>query len=115
MTQIFQKALIPVERPEQFGELQGAIERIFAAGQVEVFLKRLVKTGVSIRDFETVLNKQLFEGIDETLRKSGHSARSLYDSLTVSDQAQMRELYLTSLESIELGLREKYSKIYRYY
>ena len=46
---------------------------------------------------------------------SGRSARSLYDSLPVSDQAQMRELYLTALESIELGLREKYSKIYRYY
>jgi len=115
MAQIFQKALIPVERPEQYGQLQAAIERIFAADRVEIFLKRLVKTGVSVRDFESVLNRHLFEEIDETIRKSGRSARSLYDSLPVSDQAQMRELYLTALESIELGLREKYSKIYRYY
>jgi hypothetical protein len=115
MAQIFQKALIPVERTEQFGSLQSVIERVFATDRVENFLKRLVKTGVSIRDFEEVLNKHLFEDVDETFKKSGRSARSLYDSLTVSDQAQMRELYLTSLESIELGLREKYSRIYRYY
>ncbi len=115
MAQIFQKALIPVEKTEQFGPLQSAIERIFAAERVEKFLKRLVRTGVSIRNFDDVLNKHILEDVDETLRKSGSSARSLYDSLTVSDQAQMRELYLTSLESIELGLREKYAKIYRYY
>ena len=115
MTQIFQKALIPVVRTEQFGHLQSVIERVFAMDRVESFLKRMVKTGVSIRDFEEVLNKRLFEEVDETFGKSGRSARSLYDSLTVSDQAQMRELYLTSLESIELGLREKYSRIYRYY
>ncbi len=115
MAQIFQKASIPIEKPEQFGQLQSVIERVFATDRVESFLKRMVKTGVSIRDFEEVLNKRLFEDVDGTFKKSGQSARSLYDSLTVSDQAQMRELYLTSLESIELGLREKYSKIYRYY
>ena len=115
MAQIFQKALIPIEKPEVFGSLQSAIERVFAVERAEIYLKRLVKSGVSIRNFEEVLNKRVLDEVDETLRRSGQKARGLYDALTVSDQAQMRELYLTALESLELGLREKYSKIYRYY
>ena len=115
MTQIFQKALIPVERPDLFTPLQSAIERVLSADRVEQFLKRLVKTGVSVRNFQDVLDKRVLEAVDQTLRDLGQSARSLYDALPVSDQAQMRELYLTALESIELGLREKYAKIYRYY
>jgi hypothetical protein len=39
----------------------------------------------------------------------------LYLALTVSDQAQIREFYLTALEAVDLGLREKFSKVYRYY
>ena len=115
MTQIFQKALIPVERPDLFAPLQSAIERVFAADRAEQFVKRLVKTGVSIRNFQEVLDKRILESTDQTLSQSGQTARSLYDALPVSDQAQMRELYLTALESVELGLRQKYSKIYRYY
>jgi hypothetical protein len=115
MAEIFQKALIAIENPESFGVLQSTIERVLAPARVESFLKRLVKRGVSIRNFEDVLNKRIFEDVDDTLKGSGKSARSLYDALTVSDQAQMRELYLTSLESIEFGLREKYARIYRYY
>ena len=115
MAEIFQKALIAIENPEAFGVLQSTIERIFAPARVEKFLKRLVKRGVSVRNFDDVLNKRVLEEVDETLKGSGKSARSLYDALTVSDQAQMRELYLTALESIELGFREKYAKIYRYY
>jgi len=115
MAEIFQKALIAIENPEAFGVLQSTIERVFASARIEKFLKRLVKRGVSVRNLEDVLNRRIFEDVDDTLKGSGTSARNLYDALTVSDQAQMRELYLTSLESIELGLREKYAKIYRYY
>jgi len=115
MAEIFQKALIAIENPEAFGALRSTIERVFAADRVERFLKRLVKRGVSVRNFDHVMDKHVFEEVDETLSSSGKTARSLYDSLPLSDQAQMRELYLTALESIELGLREKYAKIYRYY
>ncbi len=115
MTEIFQKAQIAIGNPEAFGALQSAIGRVFAPERVEKFMKRLEKRGVSIRDFEDVMNKRVLEEVDEGLSSSGKTARGLYDSLPVSDQAQMRELYLTSLESIELGLREKYAKIYRYY
>ncbi len=41
--------------------------------------------------------------------------KQLYEALTVSDQAQMREFYLTTLEEVDLPLREKFSKLYRYY
>ncbi len=115
MTQIFQKAQIAIENPEAFGALQSTIERVFAPVRVERLMKRLEKRGVSIRNFEDVLNKGVLEQVDETLSSSGKSARTLYDVLTVSDQAQLRELYLTALESIEPSLREKYAKIYRYY
>ena len=115
MAQILKKALIAIEQPEVFGQLQAAIERIFARERAETYLKRLVKSGVSIRNFEEVLNKRVLDEVDETLSRSGKTALELYNSLSVSDQAQMRELYLTALESLELGLREKYSKIYRYY
>jgi hypothetical protein len=115
MAQIFQKALIPVERPDLFNPLQSAMERVFAADRVEQLLKRLVKTGVSIRNFQAVLDKRVLEAVDQALKDSRQSARSLYDALPVSDQAQMRELYLTALESVEQGIREKYAKIYRYY
>jgi hypothetical protein len=57
----------------------------------------------------------LFEQADLTLAKSGKSARQLYDALTVNDQAQVREFYLTTLEAVDLLLREKYNKLYRYY
>ncbi len=114
MTQSFQKALIPIENPAVYGELQSAIERVFAPAVVLDLLKRLEKRGVSIRNFQDVLDKGILEEVDKSLKQSGKSARALYDALSVSDKAQMRELYLTALESVELGLREKYAKIYRY-
>ncbi len=40
---------------------------------------------------------------------------SLYQALTVSDQAQMREFYLSKIEEIEPTLRHKFRKLYQYY
>ena len=57
----------------------------------------------------------LLEAADPALTKGGKGAKQLYEALSVSDQAQIRECYLTALEDIELPLREKYSKLYRYY
>ena len=41
--------------------------------------------------------------------------RQLYEALTVSDQALMREFYLERIEKVNVKVREKYQKIYRYY
>ena len=48
-------------------------------------------------------------------RRTAKSAQQLYDALPVSDQAQVREFYLTALEAVDLPLREKFNKLYRYY
>ena len=49
----------------------------------------------------------------DTLAKLG--AQTLYRALTVSDQAQIREFYLTRVEEVDPGLRRKFQQLYRYY
>jgi len=110
----FAQAGIRVEKLEEFEQLRSAIARVFAAGEVESFLRLLQRRGVQVRDFDRVLRQKLLEQADGALAKGGSSAQQLYDALTVSDQAQMREFYLTVLEAVSLPLREKFSKIYRY-
>ncbi len=111
----FQKAEIPVEKVGEFDQLRGAIERCFAPEKAEKLLRRLERKSIRIRDWDTVLKKKIFEDLDEELKRSGRSAAELYGSLAVSDQAQMRELYLTKLEQVEPALRHKFNKIYAYY
>ena len=111
----FQRAGIPVDKPEEFEQLRSALAGIFAPGAVEGFLRLLRSKGVPIRDFDRVLREKLVEQADGALAKSGKTAQQLYDAVTVSDQAQIREFYFTALEEVALPLREKYSKLYRYY
>jgi hypothetical protein len=116
MSQVgFEQAGIAIERPEYFGALRASVERVFIGANVEKLLKKLVSNSVNVRDFETVLNKKLLEQVDGTLASSGTTALALWEQLTVADQGQMREFYLTRLEELDLGLRQKYNKIYRYY
>jgi hypothetical protein len=111
----FLQAGIGVEKLEEFEQLRSALGRIFNAGAVESFLRLLQRKGVPIRDFDRVLHEQLLEQADQALAKSGKSARHWYDAISVGDQAQIREFYLTALEAVDLPLREKYRKLYRYY
>ena len=111
----FQRAGIPVDKLEEFEQLRSAFARVFAPGAVEDFLRLLRRKGVPIRDFDRVLREKLLERADATLPKSGKTAQQLYDELTVSDQAQIREFYLTALEAVDLPLREKFNQLYRYY
>ena len=111
----FEQAVIKVERQAQFKELKAAIERAFAPGNVEKFLKRLDRRGVRIRNFESVLDQQAIEYADNGRESAGRSARALYQELTVSDQGQMREFYLSKIELVEEALRHKFHKIYQYY
>src|SRR5271166_1550376 len=107
----FQRAGIPVDRLEEFEHLRSALARVFAPGAVEGFLRLLRRKGVPIRDFDRVLREKLLEQADRKLAQDGTSAQQLYEALTVSDQAQMREFYLTTLEAVDLPLREKYNKL----
>ena len=67
--------------------------------------------GSAIRDFEAVLAARVLEAV----AKSDAKAWSLYQVLTVSDQAQMREFYLSKLEEVDAPLRHKFKRLYQYY
>ncbi len=110
----FQQGGLRVEKLEAFEQLQSSLARIFASRDVEKFLGLLQRKGVPIRDFDRVLNERLLEQADAQLG-AGHKAKQLYESLAVSDQAQIREFYLTALEDVSDSLRAEYSKVYRYY
>ena len=47
--------------------------------------------------------------------EAGLNAKQLYEALPVSDQAQMREFYLSKLEDGRRALRHKFKKLYQYY
>ena len=110
----FEQATIRVEKEKEFGELKGAIERVFRPDQVEKFLRRAEKEGVRVRQWDKVIAKGVIEFVDDKFGKST-TARKLYEALPVSDQAQMREFYLSKLEEVNEELRTKFKKIYQYY
>jgi len=110
----FQQADIAIENPAEFEKLRSALARAFAPGSITSWLQLLKRKGVPVRDFHRVLREGLLDQSDRVPANSGETSQQLYDSLTVSDQAQMREFYLTMLEAVDLPLREKYKKLYRY-
>ena len=109
----FQQVAIRIEREQEFEELKAALDRAFTPERVERFLKQVRKSGARIRDLEVILARGVFERVDDTLEKS--AAQRLYRALTISDQAQMREIYLTRVEEVGSGLRTKFQQLYRYY
>ncbi len=111
----FQQAGIRIEKLDEFEQLRSALTRIFAPAGVVGFLKLLQRKNVPIRDFPRVLREKLLEKSDANLGRGGKTAQELYDALPLSDQAQMREFYLTTLESVDATLRNKFNKLYRYY
>ncbi len=102
----FIKAPLPIENLEAFNSLKALITAGLEQGGVERFLKSL-GTGIQIRDFEGIAAAGLLD-------RDGQKAKPLYDSLNVTDQAQVREFYLTAVEEIDPKMRRKYKKIFRY-
>ena len=111
MTVAFEQAAIRVEKEAEFAELKRAVESAFQPEHVERFLKLLERKSIRVRDFEAVLASRALE---EAARSSA-KAWALYQALTVSDQAQMRELYLSKLETVDQALRHRFKKLYQYY
>ena len=111
MTVAFEQAAIKVQKTQEFAKVQGAIEQAFLPEKVERFLKQLDRKGIRIRDFDAVLAQRVLEGFGE----EGLDALQLYQSLPLSDQAQMREFYLSKLEAVDVALRHKFKKLYQYY
>ena len=110
----FEQAGIKVEKEAEFGQLRGALERALAPGQAGKFLKKLESRRVPVRNFEAVLEKRVLEEVDGALAAAGKPAKELYQSLALSDQAQLREFYLVAVENVDPELRRKFQNIYRY-
>ena len=102
---MFEQAAIAVRDEHGFAKLHGLIDAAFDARDVEVFLNRVSKSKLRIRDYEGVLNRGLL----------GKEAVALYQALPVSDQGLTRERYLRLVEAVPLELRQRYFRVYAYY
>ena len=111
----YQQAQIAVHKTEEFEQLKSALERILAADAIERFYGKLQGRAINVREFEKIAASGILEAVDGTLARSERKARALYESLALSDQALMREFYLERIEHVDVKVREKYRKVYRYY
>jgi len=111
----YQQAQIAVTKTEEFEQLKTAVERVLAPAAVEKFYSRLQSRSVNVREFEKIAGAGIFEALDSGLKSSGKTAKQLYESLALSDQALMREFYLERIELVDVKIREKYRKVYQYY
>ena len=102
---MFEQAAIAVRDEQGYAQLHALIDAAFDTRDVEVFLNRVGKAKLRIRDYEGVLKRGLL----------GKEAVGLYEALPVSDQGLTRERYLRLVEAVALDLREKYLRIYAYY
>ena len=105
MSTMYEQPELAISDPQIFGAVKAAVESAFSSGRVADFLKSLERSKLRIRDFETVLGKGAL----------GAKTAAEYNQLDNSDQGQIRELYLASLEKVAPELREKFFKLYAYY
>jgi hypothetical protein len=117
MREGFEQATIKIEKQQEFAKLQAAVEQAFLPEKAERFLKQMDRKGIRVRDFDAVLSARLLEEVvGAKVSATGElSARQLYQALPLSDQAQMREFYLSKLETVDTALRHKFKKLYQYY
>jgi hypothetical protein len=109
---MFEQGTIKVEKEREFGKLKTAIEKAFAADGVARYLHELESRGIRIRNLDAAFAA---DAIDRAVGDNVGTARSLYASLPVSDQAQIREFYLLKIEEVDSALRAKFHKLYQYY
>ena len=102
---MFEQAAIAVRDEQGYKQLHALIDAAFDARDVEVFLNRVRRSGIRIRDYETLLKRGLL----------GKEAIALYAALPVSDQGLTRERYLRLVEAVPEELRQRYYKAYAYY
>jgi hypothetical protein len=102
---MFEQAAIAVQNQQVYNQLHALIDAAFDARDVEVFLNKVKRSGIRIRDYETILNRGFL----------GKDAVGLYQALPVSDQALTRERYLQLVEAVPEELRQRYLKVYAYY
>jgi hypothetical protein len=108
----FERGLVKVEKEREFGELKAAIEKVFAAERIARFLKELQSRKIRVRDLDAVFAA---DALDRASGDKTGTARALHASLPVSDQAQVREFYLSQVEEVDRAVRAKFQKLYQYY
>ena len=102
---MFEQAAIAVTDEPGYAKLHALIDAAFDARDVEVFLNRVSKAKLRVRNYEGILERGLL----------GKEAVGLYKALPVSDQALTRERFLRLVEKVPLELRQRYLKVYAYY
>ena len=102
---MFEQAAIAVQDEQGYKRLHALIDAAFDARDVEVFLNRVKRSGIRIRDYETILKRGFL----------GKDAVRIYESLPVSDQGLTRERYLRLVEAVPEELRQRYYQAYAYY
>jgi hypothetical protein len=107
----FEQAAIKVQKEQEYAKLQAAVEQAFRPEKTEQFLKQLERKSIRVRDFDAVVKQRILEGFGE----AGLNAQQIYEALAVSDQALIREFYLSKLEAVDTPLRHKFKKLYQYY
>jgi hypothetical protein len=102
---MFEQAAIAVQDQQGYNQLHALLDAAFDARDVEVFLNKVRRSGLRVRDYETILKKGFL----------GKEAIQLYAALPVSDQGLTRERYLRLVEAVPEELRQRYYKAYAYY
>jgi len=102
---MFEQAAIAVRDEQGYAQLHALIDAAFDARDVEVFLNRVKRAKLRVRDFEGVLRRGLL----------GKQAIALYEALPVSDQGLTRERYLRLVEAVAMEPRQRYFRVYAYY
>jgi len=102
---MFEQAAIAVTDEQGYGQLHGLIDAVFDERDVEIFLNRVKRAGLRIRNYEEILRRGFL----------GKEAVALYQALPMSDQALTRERYLRLVEKVPVELRQRYLKVYAYY
>jgi len=102
---MFEQAAIAVRDEQGFAQLHALIDAAFDARDVEVFLNRVKRAKLRVRDYEGVLRRGLL----------GKQAIALYEALPVSDQGLTRERYLRLVEAVAMEPRQRYFRVYAYY
>jgi hypothetical protein len=105
LSALHEQALIPVADQQRFRAVRSAIETAFSASKVREFLRQLQRSSLRIRDYEMVLAKGAL----------GSNTAAEYHGLGPSDQGQIREFYLATLEKVSPDLRAEFFKLYSYY
>jgi len=108
----FEQAQIPIENVEEYERLRSVFEHLFGS-EIETFLKAVRRKGLLVRHYEAVLASGAMEKASRALKQAGATARSLYEALHASDQAQVREFYLVRLEQVDEATRRKFYEVYR--